>query len=409
MNATNPKGWLNISKPEFKGTQRGRAIYVAQDQFFNYKKIKVMQKGNYELTELWRSILSLNANAAAGDVLNMAATSRRLERNGVAILYFINNGNVFIENLEFNNDYEKIDDIQYTGLYKTERAKLKWRVINSKEANMELTHKWVSNSGSSEHYAAVSGKFPNKQRAGSQLIKHIEKAYAGVHLTDDSHYSLYWVNKKEHKKQDSVDGLARLIQQANHKKSAVNWLVHGEGTATFTKALEQLKATNKQGSAESSLALQNVYFSNPVGGNKQQLEKACKQAGLTFLNANINNRNLRGRAGINNVAGHLLKIGSAAVIAGGTEAVSKASGFSALEKAGQAVGNFTSSLVNQPTLATSAAVVAAVAVAGFAVYESKNKVNSVYRAAKAIGVCTFGRGNEYWYENDEQLFETMSV
>ena len=62
----NSEQWYKITKD----IKTGRAIYVAKQHEAFFKALLRNHIGNYQLTELWRGIFSLNANAIKGHALN---------------------------------------------------------------------------------------------------------------------------------------------------------------------------------------------------------------------------------------------------------------------------------------------------------------------------------------------------
>ncbi len=61
---------------------------------------------------------------------------------------------------------------QATGLYRVDKDEDGWNTDSERLSTMEYSHCW-----NNAHYAAVSGKFDDKEEAGRLLITHIINAY----------------------------------------------------------------------------------------------------------------------------------------------------------------------------------------------------------------------------------------
>lgn len=414
-------GWTNILEKSYGGSKQGRNVYINNLHYPLYENLIKNHKGNYYLTTVYRAIMSLNADASSGQALNGAATLRFLEKDGFGIEFIMDDGDVLIEKLHYDSEFKQAGTEQETGLYKTLRSNMGlWETKKDGQLNMDVGHKWGG-----AHYAAVSGKFGTKEKAGMGLINHIKKAYGGKEILEkdmekqDNFYSLYWINK-EHKELKTADNLASIFQQATDSKASVNWLVHGEGAKTFAKAMDILKhqpslsrfAASDNDSVrhlQADMGMQKVFFSNPIGLSEAQLKELCENVGVTYAGANINPRNLFNAKAQVNTFKEVVNISAKSAATGVGGATLGALGLTAVTKNGPALVEGVGNLVTNPTIGT-AAVAAGVAWTAFQASKSAfTKMHGSYRALRAATATTFGRGNEYWYESDENLLEQMSA
>ncbi|WP_413663306.1 hypothetical protein ACG1BZ_19760 [Microbulbifer sp. CNSA002] len=414
-------GWTKIIEMAPMGTKQGRDVYVNNTHYPMYEKVKQEAQTNYYSATLLRALISLNADTGSSQSANGAGTIRYLVRNGMAIEYYIDNGDVLIHKLHFDNSLQTDSGSQGTGVYRVQYDGSTWGTGDSPGKQMNLKHKW-----NGAHYAAVSGKFRSKDSAGKLLVRHIEKSYGGTEILPrdipqmDNFYSLYWINNKEHSALPSVDGLTSLIQQAASAKESVNWLVHGEGAKTFQRALEILQNTPSLSRFEAKdeeivrnlrnkMSGQKVFFSNPVGASPDKLEKLCNVVGLTYVDSNTNPRNLKTAAGRENSWGEIKRIGAAAFTTGGTAVALKETGVISIQKQGSMLSNVFEAAMSNPTAAGVGTAIFATGVAFVVGKTQATKWASQVRAVQATASSTFGRGNEYWYESDEDLIEQLSA
>ncbi|BBM01951.1 hypothetical protein [Microbulbifer sp. GL-2] len=386
-----------------------------------YEKVKQEAQTNYYSATLLRALISLNADTASSQSANGAGTVRYLVRNGMAIEYYIDNGDVLIHKLHFDDSLQADSGNQAMGVYKVQYDGSAWGTSGSSHKQMNLKHKW-----NGAHYAAVSGKFRSKGSAGQMLVRHIEKSYGGTEILPrdipqmDNFYSLYWINNKEHGALPSVDGLTSLIQQAASASESVNWLVHGEGAKTFQRALEILQNTPSLSRFEAKdeeivrnlrnkMSGQKVFFSNPVGANPDKLEKLCNVVGLTYVDSNTNPRNLKTAAGRENSWNEIKRIGAASTGTGVTAVSLKESGIFTIQKQGGMLSNVYEAAISNPTLAAIGTAGLCTAAAFVVGKTQATKWASQVRAIHATASSTFGRGNEYWYDSDEDLLEQLSA
>ncbi|WP_444928467.1 hypothetical protein ACJJIF_11370 [Microbulbifer sp. SSSA002] len=414
-------GWTKIVEMAPMGIKRGRDVYVNNAHYPMYEKVKLEATTNYYSSTLMRALISLNADTGSSQSANGAGTIRYLRRNGMAIEYYIDNGDVLINKLHFDNALHSDTASQGTGLYGVRNVADEWSTDRAPKKKMTLGHKW-----NGAHYAAVSGKFASNDSAGKMLIKHIEKAYGGKEVLPkdiakvDNHYSLYWISKGEHGELSSIDGLTSLIQQAADARESVNWLIHGEGAKTFQRSLEVLQTAPSLSrfaakdeeivrGLRMKMAGQKIFLSNPVGASPDKIEKLCGVVGLTYVDKNINTRNFKTTAAWRNSWYEVATIGAMATAAGAGPTALKKSGFSALQKQAEPLIESIGTLMANTELGP-ALKVGGTAFVAFTVGKTQfTKWRDNFRAIRATASSTFGRGNEYWYESDEDLLEQMSA
>lgn len=413
-------GWTRIFEQSYGKGAQGRDVYVSSAAHPFFVSLCAKKESNYQLMSLFRAILSLNANPTSGDSLNGAATLRNLRGDGFAIEYYLDGGDVLISKLRFSDSLSRRDSSVGTGLFEVVRQK-EWETEPRSKENMRLNHRWDG-----AHYAAVAGKFESGQSAGSRLITHIKKAYSKEVLErnvekPNNLFSMYWTESKKYGQQSDADALASLLQQAADAKAPVNWLVHGEGVKTFNKALEILKSApslSRYAAADEEIVRnlrakfseQKVFLSNPIGADEKSIRPLCNIVGLTWVDQHVGSRDLRSSASRRNVYKEIASLSGKAVVGGGAAGVGlKELGVTTLQKAGAAAVDVFSSAAANPTVqsvALAAGAAYGVFVAGKGVY---TKSSGAYKAAKAMMVSTFGAGSEFWYENDDDLFEQMSA
>ena len=421
-------GWTNILEKAHTGPKQGRNVYVINSHYPLYEKLVREHRGNYYLTTIYRAIFSLNADASSGQAMNGAGTLRYMEKEDFALEYYMDDGDVLINRLHYDETFGNGIGDQSTGLYNTKlNHRGQWTPEENNRLSMDFSQKW-----NGSHYAAVSGKFKNKDDAGKRLIDHIKKGYGGKEIAENdvdkvidksnSHYSLFWVNHKEHKNLKTCDSLTSLIQQATDAKAPVNWLVHGEGAQTFEKALDILKhqpalsrlAASDQDSQmyqRGDMGLQKVIFSNPVGVNTKNLEKSCKEVGITFVQTNANPRNFRNISTGVNTAKEIVELTAKTVVSPtGITGVGLATvGYTNIDKATTALSSAATSAMSNPGLGTAAIGVGATYAVYVAGKSTLTKWSGAWRAMRAAASSTFGRGNEYWYESDKSLLDNLAA
>ncbi|MCX2801310.1 hypothetical protein OQJ59_13130 [Microbulbifer thermotolerans] len=380
------EAWILISG----GNGVGRNVYVHKPQEKAWKTIQSEHNGNYYLTCVLRAVHALNSVA-----VGRRFQTEKLEFDGAAIHYQLDiDGDVLIYGLEIKSDYKHISGPQTTGLYQVEWQERieKWRTSNQLRTKMKLDHRW-----NEAHYAAVSGKFDNKEDAGELLIEHIHGAYNTLKTQktnrSGNHYSLYWQNGG-FKSDKHRDHLASLIQQAMLAGAEVNWLAHGEGAGTFVRAMQVLErrlspvpvSQNSEEAAtlRENLQLQSVYFSNPrgAGTREQELKALCKKVGIEYKGTKINPYDLFNPDTRKDVL-RKTKLTLSTIAIGGGGAVL---GTSDIEN-----------VLTQAISAKSIGIAAGFAIAGYFVISDKIKTNSGYvRALPRTISSTFGKGNQRW-------------
>jgi hypothetical protein len=323
-------------------------------------------------------------NALAGV---RSANTQSLKLDGAQINYSLDDaGDVRVYGLKIDKDIKPLSVQQETGVYEVLYERNLWVTQEDSKLSMALNHQWGS-----AHYAAVSGKFDNKEDAGRKLISHIAKAYeAAVHQSEThktkNHYSLYWQNGK-HNSAEQRNHLTSLIQQAQAKDARLNWLAHGEGEGTFVNALNQLiqqPVASTLIAKGGDLSRQSVFFSNPrgQGTSEKSLMALCEKAGLKYAGLNKNANDLSNRDSQLALLNEVSKVGSTYTVAG----VAGATGLAMMDKAyGQILS--ASGPAQQVALGTAACVIAVGVMTQFGGYA--RNVPSAWNN-------TFGKGNEEW-------------
>ncbi|MGI9281066.1 MAG: hypothetical protein ACR2PX_15785, partial [Endozoicomonas sp.] len=259
-----------------------RNVYVLKQHYPLWEELKRTHTGNYYKTIIVRTAHQLCSMAGARN-----GESKSLDLEGGSLHYTIDaKGDVGIYLLEINDSISPSGN-QNTGVYKVvyDQKSKKWQTGDEYRQHLELDHGW-----NNIHYAAVSGKFEDKEAAGRKLIEHIRNAYKLVERDINqfnNHYSLFW-QKDQHSSDKQASILLALLQQAMARDARVNWLVHGEGAGTFVKAMKKLEANpqyQRMMAHEESQQYQNVYFSNPrgKGTRKKQLEALCEKVGFNLV------------------------------------------------------------------------------------------------------------------------------
>ena len=219
----------------------GRTVYVYKRDIEDWKELKRTYASNYYLTSIFRAVYSLNAGCGSTQPRTNMHNLKSIEIDGQVVIKFwvLRCGNVLINKLDFKKKALPTSS-QATGLYKSVYSEddKEWRV-EKPITSMNCEHQW----GDSFHYAAVSGKFPDKESAAEILPDHIFAAFKPkkqLARKEGNHFSLFW-QSGGFKSKDNVNKLVSLIQQAQTQNQSIAWLVHGEGAQTFVKAMEVLK------------------------------------------------------------------------------------------------------------------------------------------------------------------------
>ncbi|MCO1336821.1 hypothetical protein MO867_21060, partial [Microbulbifer sp. OS29] len=212
-----------------------RNVYVHPGHAETWEQLKRDHPGNYYKTNLVRALYSLAITPGGRD-----NGPKTLKLDGALFHYQIHkNGDILVYGLEIDSSISAPVTNQTSGLYRVDKESRKWKTDSERLNIMDYSHRWGS-----AHYAAVSGKFEDKEEAGELLINHILPAYKAALSPRDlegsrKHYSLYWQNG-QHQEENNAQSLAALIQQAQANDARINWLVHGEGVGTFVQALQSL-------------------------------------------------------------------------------------------------------------------------------------------------------------------------
>jgi len=359
-----------------------RNIYVLKAHYPEWQTLKSGYQGNYYYTTILRTLYSLSALASVG-----SKTIKSLKLEGAQINYSLDDaGDVRVYGLKIDKDIKPASLKQATGLYKVIFGEDEWGTQENRKLLMDFNHQWGN-----AHYAAVSGKFDDKEDAGRKLIKHINKAYkAAIHEKDShkdrNHYSLYWQNGK-HNSAEQRNHLASLIQQAQAKEARLNWLVHGEGASTFAHALNQLI---RQPLARTIMAKggdlsgQSVFFSNPrgQGTGEKELVALCEKAGLNYVGLNKSSADLHNPDTRAAFKAEAKKVGSSLKVSGALGVI----GAAALPIAYEQFMNSNSVMEK-----------VAIGVAGFVITQSAaTTVHGYGRNLKSVWNDTVGKGNEDW-------------
>lgn len=193
---------------------------------------------------------------------------------------------------------------------------------------------------------------------------------------------------------------------------------------TFQRATHALKShlasapralnANAPPTLAGSLAGQRVFFSNPRGISQSELKKSCAAVGLTFVKANINPRDLNSPDVWRNVAKEIGKLSWSVTktvgVGGGSgvaAAVVSGSGLNeAVTKAAE-LWQAASALASGVDFDNAATAAIAAGAAGVAIVTSYSKVSTSFLAMRALATSTFGRGNEFWYEDDKSLLRQL--
>lgn len=370
-------------------------MYVPTRYHAVFNKILREHRSDYHMTTILRRIVSLNADPLQGSRLNPAGDICETRSGHITMQYSLHNGAVLIDYLGIGTP--SVD--QRFGLFPVFWVERNRRWAPAKEAvdTIDKDHQWRSKAGKA-HYAAVAGRFDDKESAGHLLSEHVIGAYqkADYLTSTDSRgpFSMYWIRKGQHKSPEAAQALASIMQQCSETKRAVNWLVHDAAADTF-KAAEKILSTQPLADTKTraldkkagTVQDQNVYFSNPNTSSTQALEKLCKEAGLNYVGMNSNNRDLRRASTLKNLGAEL---GKSLVV--GTATAGTASGATAAldmlgaDKVENVINNGLDALVNGNYFAAAIAVVAG----GVIAIGVKKRVKPI----AATMYCTFGKGNQ---------------
>lgn len=301
----------------------GRPVFVREDMHESFEHLLKSHQSNYFKTSIYRQVVALNADPIKGRKINEVGNFRQLKSGNITMSYYLFNGAVLVQSLTLTSSPQ----ISNFGLYNVSYSSddNAWLASTRKQVSLDAKSQWKSKNETA-HYTAVAGSFESVQDAGRALANHVIKAYQKAdYLTSSdakSPFSLFWIKKGMHKKAETAQSLASLMQQSAANNVPVNWLVHGEAVNTFKKVAEILKttplATQQQRNANPAagkIHSQNVYFSNPRISSEKQLKSLCEESGLNYVGMNTNRRDLRQWSTLKNVCVQLAKIG---VVSGAT-------------------------------------------------------------------------------------------
>ncbi len=378
----------------------GRDVYVANKYYDTFKIIMEQYHKNYHMTSILRQIISLNADPLQGVGLNMAGDYRQVTRGHITMHYSLFNGSVIINFLLIKQPV--ID--KRSGLYSVALDRdRQWMPSSDASESISKSHNWKSKEGKA-HYAAISGRFEDIRIAAQRMHEHLVGAYQkSDYLTSSdarTPFSLFWVQKGQHKSIDAAEALASIMQQSSKADTAVNWLVHDAGTDTFKTAAKILinqpladAASRVQDSKAGMVKNQSVYFSNPNTSAIHSLEKLCQQAGLHYVGMNTSNRDMRRWSTLKNIGLEMGKSASAAALGGSlTDSALKQIGAGGIEKV---IDHAAESVLSGNPYGVMAAIFAGGFIAVGVAKRTKLLAAGVY--------CTFGKGNQKWYTDDGAL------
>ncbi|WP_444943217.1 hypothetical protein ACJJIK_15070 [Microbulbifer sp. ZKSA006] len=391
-----------------------RNVWVPSSGFDAWKEIKKGHQSNYYMCKLTRALYDIAIKPGPRSFSN----PKTLTLNGAQIHYSILEcGDVVVDRL-IEGNFPTPEEKQDTGLYYVyyDQISDSFKTSNSPKEQLPYNHQWDK-----AHYVAVSGKFKNKEEAGWELIEHIRKAYESSvqrylrnQLSDESHYALFWQDGRYYDSKNA-QSLAAWIAHGQGHCMPINWLVHGEGTGTFVKALELLikqpgihpfKGDNGKLANQNTMARQQVFFSNPRGPNggsgitEKKLKKLCEQAGIHMSGININpldvfhNRDARMK-GLNTVAN--ITAGTATI--GGLAGLESEVGFAKVKRALEMTQDLATAVYTRDASHLSLHSVAGVTAACITGFACAKKTYTIFRNAIGTACPTKKNGdNRYWAE-----------
>lgn len=197
------QGWIKVfDRFSVKGgVDQGKRIFVTVDQKPIYGFLETNHSGDYHLTALVRELLNLSADSFpphSRPIDSSQPNKRQLALDGGCIKYYLYNGDVYVEKLEHGNSFQSLRTNSGSGLYRAmwDHSVESWEATkaSSLDTNVQI---------GGAHCAAISGRqFSRSEEAARSLSVHIQKAFTirkGEMEALDKHYSLYFVNKGEHK------------------------------------------------------------------------------------------------------------------------------------------------------------------------------------------------------------------
>lgn len=388
MKLSNKTWQLLIGKED--GPNNSRNVFVLKQHYPKWQSLKQDHVGNYYLTSILRAIYSLNALAGGRSPL-----TKPLKLEGAEIHYQIDaDGDILIHGLAIDSNIRPCSHNQATGLYQVRLNREAWHTQEETKTAMELPHRW-----NNAHYAAVGGRFDDKEQAGQKLINHISEAYKAAVSPSEinrnkNHYSLYW-QQNNYNSNTNVEAVTSLIQQAQAQKANVNWLVHGEGAGTFVQALKTISTYPSLSRFEANdgeivrnlrniTSQQKVFFSNPRGKDTStsELKAWSEKAGLTYVDTNINPYDLYNPDARHNALKKSGVLASKGVIGGGIGILG----------IGNSLKSWDLALSGSTTLAIGGFLLAGY----FVSRDSASTLSGYVRSLPAAWKSSRGKGNQDW-------------
>jgi hypothetical protein len=390
-------------------TSAGRPLFVRTNMHPLFMRIYKEHRADYHMTSIMRTLWSLNADALRGKSLNPAGDERSIIHGHIGMKYSLFNGVVLVHLLAINRNQAP----EKTGLFtvRLDDERRGWIRKGNSIKTLDNTQQWKSQDKQA-HYAAVAGRFSGGiEDAAKHMPEHIVGAYEKAHYLTrhdrGNQYSLFWIEKGAHKSQDSAQSLASIMQQSTKNNLPVNWLIHGDAIHTFKNTVKLIQSaplasasTRAKDATAGKAQNQRVYFSNPASSDSEKSLKAlCEQAGLTFVDVNTSNRDLRRWSTLKNVGRNLGKPVMIGLAVGGTQTSDiglKALGVDGIDKiVSRGMDAFFTG--NHLGVAVSAAAT------GWIVISAFSKRKTLGASVSASVKCTFGKGNERWYTDDAAL------
>ncbi len=201
----------------------GRDVYVHQAYYEDFEKIFKEYRSDYDMTGIFRQIVSLNANPLQGRGLNPARDMCKTQSGNIYMEYSLYGGAVLIDYLEIRKPVVN----KRFGLYPVSWNKKneRWKPANKPAREINKDHQWPSQTGKA-HYAAVAGRFDDIESAGDLLFEHVIGAYYKEKFLVDANaqdpYSMFWIRKGQHKSHDAAQALASIMQQTHAADRSVN-------------------------------------------------------------------------------------------------------------------------------------------------------------------------------------------
>jgi len=135
----NKAGWVVIIDKSKAG---GKSVYVKASQHATYQKLMRLQASNYHLHRLYKSLFTINQDPLQAHAVNEGADIRTITLDkGTAIEFYMNDGDVFISNLSFEETFYGDTGDPRTGIYSVVCDGPRWEADSRQRAEMDLSHK----------------------------------------------------------------------------------------------------------------------------------------------------------------------------------------------------------------------------------------------------------------------------